>query len=194
MHNVFSYHPETKEFIGISHAQESPLEKGVILMPANSTAIQPPAIGEKQAAVWNGNGWWDVVADFRETLYYDTDGNDYTQKELGNLPEWALLEKPVIPEPPEPVKDTSAFDAACEQFKTVCGQIGTAIGDADFKGGFDEYAAFIQSSFAQANPGPAALLASMWSGANEYAKYEGAKLGYGQPAWWYKCWNIEREV
>ncbi len=98
-----------------------------------------------------------------------------------------LVSTPIVP-------DTAAFDAACEQFKAVCGQIGTAIGNADFKGGFDEYASFIQSAFAQSNPAQAALLASMWAGANEYAKYEGGKLGYGQPGWWYKCWNIERGV
>lgn len=189
MKKVYSYSPITREYIGQSSAQESPLESGVILMPADSTAIQPPAAGEKQKQVWNGTSW-DIVADLRGTVYYDADGKEYVQTELGNQPEWALLEKPVIP---EPVKDTSAFDAACAQFKTVCEQIGTAIGNAEFKGGFDEYATFIQSAFAQSNPAQAALLASMWSGANEYCKYEGAKLGYGQPHWWYKCWNITQE-
>lgn len=88
-------------------------------------------------------------------------------------------------------RPTTAFDTACTQFKQVCAIIGQAIGNADFKGGFDEYTNFIQSDFAKNNPAQAALYASMWSGANEYAKYEGAKLGYGQPEWWYKCFETK---
>jgi hypothetical protein len=98
MITVYAYDATTKELLGTTQAQESPLETGVILMPANSTNIQPPAVGEKQKQVFNGSGW-DVVADLRGTVYYDADGKEYTQKELGDLPEWALLEKPVIPEP-----------------------------------------------------------------------------------------------
>jgi len=85
--------------------------------------------------------------------------------------------------------ETTAFDAACAQFRSVCVTIGAAIGRDGFKGGFDEYANFLQSKFTQDNPARAAMLAAMWSGANEYAKYEGQKLGYGQPEWWYKCWE-----
>lgn len=85
--------------------------------------------------------------------------------------------------------DYTLFHSACSQFRSVCNQIGLAIGNPDFRGGFDEYATFIQSDYAQQHPEQASLLASMWSGANEYAKYEGQKVGYGQPEWWYKCWE-----
>lgn len=105
MITVYAYDATTKEYLGTTQAQESPLEKGVILMPANSTQVPPPSvIGEKQAAVWNSSGWWDIVADLRGTVYYANDGKEYTHKELVNLPEWALLEKPVISEPEEPEK------------------------------------------------------------------------------------------
>lgn len=87
--------------------------------------------------------------------------------------------------------DTTAFQNACAQFKSVCRQIGEAIGVSNFTGGFDEYATFINSDYAKENPAQASLLASMWSGANEYAKYEGAKIGLGQPEWWYRCWEQE---
>lgn len=90
----------------------------------------------------------------------------------------------------EPNIDTSLFDDACTNFKRVCQMIGQFIGVEDFRGGFDEYTVFIQSEAAQSNPSQASLLASMWCGVNEYAKYEGSKLGYGQPEWWYRCWNI----
>lgn len=98
MITVYAYGATTKEYLGTTQAQESPLETGVVLMPANSTVIQPPALGEKQVAVWNSHGWWDVVTDLRGTVYYDADGKEYTQNQLGELPEWALLEKPVIQE------------------------------------------------------------------------------------------------
>ena len=114
MITVYAYDSNTKELLGTTQAQESPLEKGIVLMPANSTATEPPALGENQAAVWNGSGW-DVVADLRGTVYYDADGKEYTQNQLGNLPEWALLEKPVIPEPviPKTVFTKLAIRRAC---------------------------------------------------------------------------------
>lgn len=86
--------------------------------------------------------------------------------------------------------DTSLFDTACANFRQVCSMIGEFIGVENFHGGFDEYAVFIQSEAAQSNPAQASLLAAMWSGTNEYAKYEGGKLGFGQPEWWYHCWSI----
>ena len=47
---------------------------------------------------------------------------------------------PPAPEPepePEPI-DRTAFDSACQQFRAVCAQIGVAIGNENFRGGFDE--------------------------------------------------------
>lgn len=89
--------------------------------------------------------------------------------------------------------DTSLFDSACANFRQVCSMIGEFIGVENFRGGFDEYTIFIQSEAAQSNPSQASLLASMWCGVNEYAKYEGSKLGYGQPEWWYRCWSLPYE-
>ena len=89
-------------------------------------------------------------------------------------------------------RDLTNFNNVCQIFKSVCHQIGTFIGNPDFKGGFDEYTEFITAEATQENPAQASLLASMWSGANEYAKYEGEKIGLGQPDWWYKCWEEEQ--
>jgi len=33
-------------------------------------------------------------------------------------------------------------------------------------------------------------LAIQWSAANEQGKYFGSKIGYGQPQWWYRCWQL----
>lgn len=96
----------------------------------------------------------------------------------------------VLTDKPPVIIDTTAFDAACKQFRYVCEQIRQFIGAESFMGGFDEYAIFITSEAAQNDKATASLLANMWSGANEYAKYEGSKIGYGQPEWWYRCWDL----
>ena len=84
----------------------------------------------------------------------------------------------------------SPFEAACTQFRTLCAQIGAFIGDPDFKGGFDEYTEFATSKAYKENPVQGNALAIQWSALNELCKYEGAKEDYGQPDWWYKCWEL----
>ena len=85
------------------------------------------------------------------------------------------------------------FEAACAQFRTLCSEIGKFIGDPDFKGGFDEYAEFATSEAYTQNPVKGNALAIQWSALNELCKYEGTKCGYGQPEWWYKCWELAGE-
>lgn len=84
----------------------------------------------------------------------------------------------------------SPFEAACAQFRTLCAQIGAFIGDPDFMGGFDEYSEFATSEAYQQNPVQGNALAIQWSALNELCKYEGAKIGLGQPSWWWKCWEM----
>ena len=86
--------------------------------------------------------------------------------------------------------EPSPFEAACAQFCGLCAQIGAFIGNADFRGGFDEYAFFASSAAYQADPVTGNSLAIRWSALNELCKYEGAKIGLGQPAWWYACWEL----
>jgi hypothetical protein len=86
------------------------------------------------------------------------------------------------------------FEAACAQFRTLCAAIGEFIGDAEFKGGFDEYTEFATSEAYAQNPVKGNELAIQWSALNELCKYEGAKIGLGQPEWWYKCWEANSEI
>ena len=104
-------------------------------------------------------------------------------------------EVPHIPEPEpvvEPEIDTADFENACTLFRNVCSQIGSAIEDAEFHGGFDEMIAFQQSPVYNTLRG--VQLALAWSAANELCKYEGAKIGLGQPDWWYRCWESNSET
>lgn len=69
MHKAYSYHPGTREFIGETEADRSPLEPDVILYPAFSTSLLPPSPGAHQAAVFQ-DGAWSLVADFRGQTYW----------------------------------------------------------------------------------------------------------------------------
>ena len=82
------------------------------------------------------------------------------------------------------------FEAACAQFRTICAAIGQFIGADNFHGGFGEMASFASSEAYQANPVMGNSLAIQWSAANEQGKYFGSKIGYGQPQWWYRCWQL----
>ena len=106
----------------------------------------------------------------------------YTQPEYDQY----LIDHPQASAQPTLTQD---FVAACAQFRQICHQIGTAIGNSDFKGGFDEMQEFASSPVYGTIQGLKLGLA--WSAANENCKYEGSKSGYGQPQWWFKCWELE---
>jgi len=57
MKNAYSFHPTTGVFIGVEFAQESPLEPGVFLLPANASFVEPPRATEGKQAVWDGKAW-----------------------------------------------------------------------------------------------------------------------------------------
>lgn len=95
---------------------------------------------------------------------------------------------PPTPEPP----DMTAFNAACQQFKQVCAQIALATGIEGFKGGFDEMVEFQQAQIFNTLQGM--QLATAWNAADKLCTYEAAKIGIGQPEWWYRCWEEELKV
>lgn len=61
MTNVYNYHPDTGVFLGEEIADISPLEPGVILIPANATTEAPPACETGQLQVFR-NGQWFLEA------------------------------------------------------------------------------------------------------------------------------------
>lgn len=69
---IYNYHPITKEFICESVADESPLEKGVHLIPGNAAEIAPPVVGVNEVACFE-SGNWVVKPDYRGKIYYKKD-------------------------------------------------------------------------------------------------------------------------
>jgi hypothetical protein len=54
---VYNYNFFTGEYVGESSADQSPLEQGVFLIPANATTIAPPAAEENKTINFE-NGVW----------------------------------------------------------------------------------------------------------------------------------------
>lgn len=98
---------------------------------------------------------------------------------------YIYTERPLPPPPPAP--DTTDFDAACAQFRDICYTIRQAIGDPDFKGGFEEMVKLQQAPIYNTIEG--LQLANAWSALNDLCTYEGKKIGLGQPEWWHTCWD-----
>ena len=99
----YSYTADTSEFIGQGTAQPDPLEskkqgKEVFLLPRNATFTPLPEEKDGFARCWNGMAW-EYVEDNRGTEYWlpaDTwEAPAREMKELGALPDGALLERPV---------------------------------------------------------------------------------------------------
>ena len=94
---IYNYHPVTKEFIGDSIADKSPLESDIYLIPANSTDIQPPDAQANQVAVFEDNDWI-IKPDFRgQIVYKKSDLSEIIIQEIGEIPLDMLESLPVKP-------------------------------------------------------------------------------------------------
>lgn len=62
--DIYNYDSVTGEFITVSQANQSPLEPGVFLVPANATTLPPLKPGPNQAPAFK-DGAWTLVADYR---------------------------------------------------------------------------------------------------------------------------------
>lgn len=100
---IYDYDPETGEYRGSFDAQPSPLEPGVFLIAAHSTAVRPPLPVKNQAFCWNRSiARWQAVPDFRGTVYWTPDGALHEIKMLGEIPPWNALFVEPIPAPLPP--------------------------------------------------------------------------------------------
>ena len=87
---IYNYDPTTREYLGKGLADESPLEPGVYLIPANATATPAPALNHGEAAIFDGDNW-RVVPDYRGRSVCGLDLDGYytglTELTLGETPD-----------------------------------------------------------------------------------------------------------
>lgn len=80
---IYQYHPVTSEYLW---SQEYAPPVGVGL-PAYSTEISPPAVGENQVQIFSGEEW-SVVPDYRgQTFYRISDGSEVIIQNIGEVEE-----------------------------------------------------------------------------------------------------------
>lgn len=78
---IYQYHPVSGEYLW---GQEYAPPVGVGL-PAHSTEIEPPTVGENQVAVFSGEEW-SVIPDYRGQIFYrKTDRAEIVIKEIGEV-------------------------------------------------------------------------------------------------------------
>lgn len=95
MTSIYNFHPVTRELLGTGIADESPLEPGVPLVPANATTLKPPPIGDRQVAIFQG-GAWAATADYRGVTYW-LDGVPVLIEEIGISPPAESTPEPLPP-------------------------------------------------------------------------------------------------
>lgn len=121
----YSYTTDTKEYVESGTAQPDPLESKkqgheVWLLPANATFTAPLEPKDGFAIVWNGTAW-EYAEDRRGTKYWLP--NDTWQsparemKELGPLPDGAVLERPA--KTPEELAREELAKAKAERAEAV---------------------------------------------------------------------------
>ena len=83
---IYNYDPQTGAFLNEATADESPLESGVILLPAFATTTKPPKAALYEVAVFV-DGQWHVKADWRGvTLFVTATGAKAAITEIGKTP------------------------------------------------------------------------------------------------------------
>lgn len=99
---AYNYDEESGIYIGSEEADESPLEPGIFLLPAFSTAVAPPVEQGGFVRTWNGTAWTHVAIQTapepdlaptiraqRTRLLYESDYTQLTDVPLANRAAWA---------------------------------------------------------------------------------------------------------
>lgn len=94
---IYNYCDLFNEYSGSSEAEESPLEPGEFIIPANATTIAPPKKKDGYATVFK-DGKWLRVKDNRGVAIYDKENQTaYTHKTLDPIgSKYTLLSPPSI--------------------------------------------------------------------------------------------------
>lgn len=97
---IYHFDPNTNELLGEGEATQSPLEKGVFLIPANATALEPPKSKKGKVVAFDGGaGAWTLVDDHRGKSLFSTSTG--AEKKITSLQE-TLNQEGFTTEKPEP--------------------------------------------------------------------------------------------
>lgn len=84
---IFITHPVTREYLGPGLADPDPLDDGAWLIPAHAWYEAPPVAPAGQAVRRTEDGSaWELVADYRGTVYRTDSGEAQQHTTLGELP------------------------------------------------------------------------------------------------------------
>ncbi|MCD0491421.1 tail fiber assembly protein [Chromobacterium violaceum] len=104
---VYSFHPQTGEYLGPTQADRSPLDEGEVwLIPAYSTELKPPEAGEQQVAVFRDSKW-ALQADWRAVPLWSKQTALSMQPQIGDTPD--SLGATTLEPPPYAVWKTNAW-------------------------------------------------------------------------------------
>lgn len=96
---VYSYHPETKVFLCLDYAFESPLEPDIYHHPAYSTTKAPQGeLKENEVFIFNEEAQeWEVKPDFSEEIWIDPEKGEAVPVRPGEpLPEGVVNLKEIL--------------------------------------------------------------------------------------------------
>lgn len=119
---AYMYSPTTHEFLEPVPCFPDPVRsrmegREVPLLPANATFTKPPAKRTGHTAVWNGSGWAEVE-DHRGVQYWPKgapyNSSPVEMKELGPLPDGALLTRPEQTEEEKAAEEKRRKEAEAE--------------------------------------------------------------------------------
>lgn len=69
-------------YVSQTYCQESPLEKGVFLVPSECIEEKPPEVKENEIQYWNGNTW-EIKPDYSNKTYYSKIDKSIKYFEIG---------------------------------------------------------------------------------------------------------------
>lgn len=95
---IYNFHSETGEYLGMSAAIPDPLEEGKYLIPAHATDLAPPPVGSNESAVFEAEAWL-IKPDYRGQTYYDTTSKEEINLTLGQAPDATMTD--IVPDDPE---------------------------------------------------------------------------------------------
>jgi hypothetical protein len=80
----YSYHPVTKIFVSEGIADESPLETGSYLIPANSTTVEPSEFSEDEFILFDElkNNWYIVKEEKIEEVVEEAQNSHFNEQDL----------------------------------------------------------------------------------------------------------------